>query len=216
MTTSQFYPLLNIKNHRQSSAGLIAALALKFDIEEKNFKLNEHTVVSFCSHNIAQILGIKDIGDAFDCNKSSDAKFPESLRNLRYQLDGTALENIFTAAEIHKILTAMTIGDENDLLFRQLTSYYLIEQLLMPSSSYKWPRVSYWRHVADLESFEKVNWSQAIYENLMDGFTKLKTALLLDPKMKKQHVFGGFAPIVEVSFFFPFFLIMHFICVCII
>ncbi|KAK1398234.1 hypothetical protein POM88_008097 [Heracleum sosnowskyi] len=98
----------------------------------------------------------------------------------------------------------MTIGDENDLLFRQLTSNYLIEQLLMPSSDYKRRRVFYWRHVADIETFEKVNWEKAIYDHeyLMDGFTKLITTLLSETQMMKHHVLVGFAPIVEVSIFF--------------
>lgn len=109
----------------------------------------------------------------------------------------------------------MTIEGENALLFRQLVCYYVIEQLLMPASNYKQLRVLYWRHVSNLETFEKVNWAKAIFEYLIDGFTKMKIALLSDSNMKQQHVFAGFAPIVEVSFF-PNFLIMHCICVYIV
>ncbi|GAU25837.1 hypothetical protein TSUD_31010 [Trifolium subterraneum] len=89
-------------------------------------------------------------------------------------------------------------GEQSQSNFKQLISYFLIEQFLLCSPDPKKPRVSSWGMVEDMNAFEEVNWANAIYDNICESFEKLKAAL---HEVHKQHYFHGCAPVFEVIIF---------------
>ncbi|MCI10373.1 hypothetical protein A2U01_0031466, partial [Trifolium medium] len=85
----------------------------------------------------------------------------------------------------------MSVDDEhNKLYFKQLLSYFLVEQFLLCASDAKTLRSSSWVFVKDLEAFEQINWAKAVFDHLCESLKDLKE------KMRKpgQHCFKGAAP----------------------
>ncbi|KAI5384011.1 hypothetical protein KIW84_071125 [Lathyrus oleraceus] len=94
----------------------------------------------------------------------------------------------------------MTIEDEQSRSnFKQLLTYFLIEQFVLCSLDPKKPRVASWGMVEKMNALEEVNWAKVIFDNTCDSFRKLKNEI--DKGDGKQHYFYGCAPAFEAIVF---------------
>ena len=107
--------------------------------------------------------------------------------------------NIATAAELKKKLGEMSIdNEESKKRFKELMSYFLVEQVLLCGRDTKKLRNSkgYWPLVENAELRENCNWAKATWNHLHTAFDTLKTWCA--KQTVGQHVFIGAAPILEV------------------
>nr|GEY31413.1 protein root hair defective 3 [Tanacetum cinerariifolium] len=185
MKDSPFKGLASVTNKRKSSAILVQALCSSYDASNRVYQLNENTSFSFCSQEIADVLGIQDSGINFkeyekECKKSHPLRFPEYLTDLRTELVGEGISGPMKAPHIKEILKRMGVGsDEGKACFKQLMSYYLMEEVLMCSSNSKKPRIGTWSLVTDLEKSWSVNWPKAIAEHLHHAMERCKRCVAL-------------------------------------
>jgi hypothetical protein len=108
----------------------------------------------------------------------------------------------FKASDLKNLLREMPIiDDQSKLYFRQLLSFYLVDQVLVCSGNSKKLNPKSWGAVQDLHAFEKINWAKIVFEHICDSLKHLKGQMC----HSGQHVFKGFAPVVEVCFAQPFF-----------
>ncbi|CAL5209392.1 unnamed protein product [Lathyrus oleraceus] len=174
MEKSVFYNFLRISNRRESSASLIFLFCKVYDPEKNSFVFNNDVSFSFCAEEVAQVLGIKNIGTSLVYTAAK--KIPEFLFDLKEKFDLDGSRKI-TKKNIKIFLEKMSIDDEQSQSnFKQLLSYFLIEQFLLCSPNPKMSRVSSWGMVEDMNAFEEVNWAKIIFDSICESFRKLKAA----------------------------------------
>jgi hypothetical protein len=61
MKNSMFYKLTQVENSKESSSILIASLCQLYDPIQRRFVFNNKTTFQFCTKEVANVLGIKDI-----------------------------------------------------------------------------------------------------------------------------------------------------------
>lgn len=155
---------------------------------------NNEVSFSFCAQEIAEVLGINNTGTSLVYTKAHE--FPEFLFDLKEEFCSDRSRKI-TTANIRTFLEKMTIEDEQSRSnFKQLLTYFLIEQFVLCSLDPKKPRVASWGMVEKMNALEEVNWAKVIFDNTCDSFRKLKNEI--DKGDGKQHYFYGCAPAFEV------------------
>jgi hypothetical protein len=195
MKNSMFYKLTQVENSKESSSILIAALCQLYDPIKQRFVFNNKTTFQFCTKEVANVLGIKDIGTDYPPVERS--KFPTFMYDLKKKFVGDNGKT-FKSSHLRIILKDMLVDDEhNKLYFKQLLSYFLVEQFLLCSSDSKTLRSSSWVFVKDLEAFEQVNWAKAVFDHICESLKDLKEKMR---KPGEQHCFKGAAPVLEVCF----------------
>lgn len=209
MRDSVFSHVTNIQNDKQSSASLIKLFSDFYDPTTRRFVLNNNTSFSFCAKEVADVLGLENTG--LSLSTPAAKRVPKFVYDLMKECDLGSSREISTAT-IKKLLSQMDVNDEESKLnFKKLFCYFLIEMFFIPSPDPKKPRTSAWAMVEDLNIYEKVNWAEAIYDDLHVSFNKLKNEIKTG--FAKQHNFKGCAPVFEVIVNFHFFVnILYFSC----
>nr|GEW88104.1 RHD3/Sey1, P-loop containing nucleoside triphosphate hydrolase [Tanacetum cinerariifolium] len=168
MKDSIFGSLSSVTNKKESSATLVASLCSLYDPSKRVFQLKDKTCFSFCTQEIAKMIGMQDSGIDFRDYKeqcmSLSSGFPKHLMDIRDKfVDNAKRGGPITASHIKDILRKMTVGDdESKLHFKKLMIYYLIEEVLLCGGNSKNPRKNVWRLVRNLEKGEFVNWSRRL------------------------------------------------------
>jgi len=188
MKKSIFYNLLQVTYRRESSASLISLFCEVYDPVKKSFVFNNNMSFSFC---VGEVLGIKNTRNSLEYTAAE--RFPEFVYELKENFDPDDSRQIKTKS-IKIFLEKITIDDEQSRSnFKQLLSYFLIEQFLLCCPDPKKTCVSSWGMVEDMNAFEEVNWAKTIYDNICESFGKLKAVM----HKQQQHNFLGCAPVFE-------------------
>lgn len=214
MKNSVFASLSSVTNKRESSGTLVEAVCKYYNASRKLFELNDGTCFGFCSKEVADIIDMEDSGIDYEeyekqCSKLS-TQFPFYLKELRAKfVEGDANEGAIMASHMKEILRNMTVDDdESKQKFKQLMSYYLIEQVLLCARNDKKPRSTMWWLVNNLEICETVNWPKETLNHLHSSISDTKT--WLEGDACGQHNFMGAAPVLEVWFGCCFFFLIYF------
>jgi len=147
---------------------------------------------------------MEDTGTDFIAN-SDTMECPDFVAELRERILHKN-DNKVTTSDLKMILPKMSVDDdESKLHFRQLLSFFLLDQILLCSSNPKIVLFRSWWAVQDLESFEQFNWAKAIFNHLNDSVGDLKEKMV---DLNKQHFFKGFAPVLEVCFAKQLFIVL--------
>lgn len=105
-------------------------------------------------------------------------------------------ETLF-AADLKAALSNMPLeNDAHKEAFKQMLTFYLLEQVFLPFSSPKKVCTASWWWVQNLSLCEKVNWPKQIETWLHEGLSNLKRSLEDSPN--SQHEFKGCTPVFEV------------------
>ncbi|GKE36655.1 hypothetical protein Tco_1460060 [Tanacetum coccineum] len=200
MQDSVFGRLSSVTNKRESSGTLVAVLCKYYDPSKEVFELNDKTRFSFCTKEIANTIGIKDSGIDYQeyIEQYSDvsSEYPKYLMDLRAKFVGDAGKRDITVANMKDILREMTVDDDESMRqFRELMTYYLIEEVLLCSSNAKIPRKTMWWTVRNLEACESVNWAKATEDHLHTSMANAKA--WLEAGAYGEHSFVGAAPVLE-------------------
>lgn len=194
MKDSIFSSLSSIVNTRESSATLVEVLSRYYNTSTKSFELPNGIPFSFCSKEVADIIGMRDDGMDVQvlvkqCAQSTCSFPPKALSKA-------------TAAELKEKLGEMAVEDEESKkCFKELLSYFLVEQVLLCGRDAKKLRVRYWPLVENAELREKCNWAKATWNQLHTSIADLKTWSMkkaTGQQTSVQHAFTGAAPILEV------------------
>ncbi|XP_058776922.1 uncharacterized protein LOC131651267 [Vicia villosa] len=197
MQNSVFYDVISIQNNKESSAFFIKMFSDVYEPTNRRFVFNKNVSFSFCAHEVADVLGIKNSGVNFTAPAAKNV--PEFVYDLMKGC-GLGSSRIISTTTIKKLLSQMDVNDdESRFNFKKLLSYFLIEIFLIPSPDSKKPRTSAWEMVEDLDAYEEVNWAEAITDDLHVSFNKLKNAMKTG--LGKQHKFKGCAPVFEAVVF---------------
>ncbi|CAJ2641884.1 unnamed protein product [Trifolium pratense] len=192
MENSIFSKLVQVKNKRESSSALISVLSSLYDAESRKFVFNNEASLSFCIREVAEVLGIENTGTdhIFSTENSAYNNFLDELKVFfNWEEDKE-----FKASDLKNLLREMPIiDDQSKLYFRQLLSFYLVDQVLVCSGNSKKLNPKSWGAVQDLHAFEKINWAKIVFEHICDSLKHLKGQMC----HSGQHVFKGFAPVVE-------------------
>ncbi|KAK9077288.1 hypothetical protein SSX86_005625 [Deinandra increscens subsp. villosa] len=199
MKDSIFGSLTSITNKRESSATLIEVLCKYFNPSKKVIELNKNTPFSFCTKEIAEVVGMDNSGIDYQhyLEQYSDpsSKFPPYLVNLKAKFDVVAKKGI-SASQMKNILREMPVDDDKGKRrFRKLIMYYIIEQVLLCCST-KNMRGRRWWLVKNLEACESINWPKATEDHLYSSMGNAKTCLE-EGASHGQHTFIGAAPVLE-------------------
>lgn len=199
MKDSVFGILSSVTNTRESSGTPVAVLCNYYNPSTAVFELNDKTSFSFCTREIANVIGMEDSGTRFlDYEKqcsSNSSKFPDYLDDLIAKF-GKKAQGSITEANLKEILREMTVDDaESKQQFRELMTYFLIEEVLLCSSNSKMPRSSSWWMVNNLEACESINWAKATEDHLHRSMASVKE--WLEGGMHGQHSFTGCTPALE-------------------
>ncbi|PWA91328.1 protein ROOT HAIR DEFECTIVE 3 [Artemisia annua] len=202
MKDSPFKSLASVTHIRESSALYVQALCRVYDASERLCYLNEHTPFSFCSKEVARVLGMEDTGLDYneyekECGKYSKA-FPGFIADLQTEVPDVSPS--LQIADIVTILKGMSVAsEERKTHFKQLMTYYLIERFLKCSRNPQKARRETWRLDVDLKKCWSVNWPQATAEHLHDAMKSCRE--WWDKGRRTQNSFTGCAPVLEAISF---------------
>ncbi|XP_056687695.1 uncharacterized protein [Spinacia oleracea] len=207
MEDSQFYHLLMIKNHRQTTATMVQVLCESYDAKKRVFNINNNTTIKFCVEEVAELLGIPNTGSdpLLLCRFSKEKevlKLPTSFPDYVYELKNKYADKLMSREKTSKsdagkwgvnwerskrhlstgslvsILKKMEPNNtESRMQYRRLLSYYLVETFLLPSTDEQFCRTSFYKCVEDLERFEATNWAKATLDGIHEAASKIKNGL---------------------------------------
>ena len=194
MKDSGFSSLLSVTFARESSSSFLLKMLNCYDAVNKVFHFNEKTSFSFCTKEVASVLGMSDNGIRFADydNKCKKTAFPKYLKEKYPALNKNTLFNLKST------LSTMSVDDEERKLeFKKLMTFFLLEGLLLPAgNSLKVPRVKNWGLVTNVEECWTVNWAEEICRYLHDSLKVCHNKHKNDPS--KQHPFFGALFVLEV------------------
>lgn len=206
METSIFRKLVNVQNFRESSGTLVFSLATCLKVTGKEMETGKITfefknsTFSFCVKEVEQVLGMENTGisvseyvKAFE-EKDFKKYIPDFLEC--FKLDSI---NSLSSKVLKDKLRTMEINNDNDkAFFQKIMHVFSIDQMLLPSTNYQVVSPKYIYLVDAPEMINRCNWPQAVFEGLFNAL--VGTQNFLKSKSKKQHVFCGALPILEVLF----------------
>jgi hypothetical protein len=114
MKNSMFYKLTQVENSKESSSILIASLCQLYDPIQRRFVFNNKTTFQFCTKEVANVLGIKDIGTDYPPVERS--KFPTFMYDLKKKFVGDNGKT-FKSSHLRIILKDMLVDDEHNKLY---------------------------------------------------------------------------------------------------
>jgi prophage antirepressor-like protein len=109
MRDSVFSHVTNIQNDKESSASLITLFSDFYDTTTRRFVLNNNTSFSFCAKEVADVLGLENIG--LSLSTSAAKRVPEFVYDLMKECDLGSSRKISTTT-IKKLLSQMDVNDE--------------------------------------------------------------------------------------------------------
>ena len=194
MKDSGFSSLLSVTFKRESSSSFLSKMLNCYDPVNKVFHFSEKTSFSFCTKEVASVLGMSDNGIRFADydNKCKKTAFPKYLKETYPAL------NQKTLFSFKETLATMSVDDEEGKLeFKKIMTYFLLEGLLHhAANSLKVPRVQKWGLVTNVEECWTVNWAEEICRSLHNSLEACQKKYKMDPS--KQHPFYGALFVLEV------------------
>ncbi|KAJ0568919.1 hypothetical protein HanRHA438_Chr05g0204791 [Helianthus annuus] len=186
MKESVFGNLSSVVNKRESSATLVEVLSKYYNSSNKMFELPNGISFSFCSKEVADIIGMEDKGvdihEYMQCSKSSFVFPPKALSKP-------------SPADLKKKLKDMSVDDDaSKKYFKGLMSYFLVEQVLLCARDAKKLRKVYWPLVENVDWRENCNWANATWTHLHTSLDDVKKWCAT---REKQHCYIGAAPVLE-------------------
>jgi prophage antirepressor-like protein len=109
MRDSVFSHVTNIQNDKESSSSLIKLFSDFYDPTTRRFVLNNNTSFSFCAKEVADVLGLENIG--LSLSTSAAKRVPELVYDLMKECDLGSSRKISTTT-IKKLLSQMDVNDE--------------------------------------------------------------------------------------------------------
>ncbi|KAJ0575253.1 hypothetical protein HanPSC8_Chr05g0188761 [Helianthus annuus] len=186
MKESVFGNLSSVVNKRESSATLVEVLSKYYNSSNKMFELPNGISFSFCSKEVADIIGMEDKGvdihEYMQCSKNSFVFPPKALSKP-------------SPGDLKKKLKDMSIDDDaSKKSFKELMSYFLVEQVLLCARDAKKLRKVYWPLVENVDWRENCNWANATWTHLHTFLDDVKKWCAT---REKQHCYIGAAPVLE-------------------
>ncbi|KAJ0583202.1 hypothetical protein HanOQP8_Chr05g0171891 [Helianthus annuus] len=183
MKESVFGNLSSVVNKRESSATLVEVLSKYYNSSNNMFELPSGIYFSFCSKEVADIIGMEDKGvdihEYVQCSKGSSASSSKPA----------------TPADLKKKLKDMSVDDDTSKkCFKELMSYFLVEQVLLCARDAKKLRKVYWPLVENVDWRENCNWANATWTHLHTSLDDVKKWCA---SREKQHSYIGAAPVLE-------------------
>ncbi|KAL9995842.1 hypothetical protein Hdeb2414_s0765g00944361 [Helianthus debilis subsp. tardiflorus] len=187
MKESVFGNLSSVVNKRESSATLVVVLSKYYNSSNKMFELPNGIYFSFCSKEVADIIGMEDKGvdihEYMQCSKSSFVFPPKALSKP-------------SPADLKKKLKDMYVDDDaSKKSFKELMSYFLVEQVLLCARDAKKLRKVYWPLVENVDWRENCNWANATWTHLHTSLDDVKKWCAT---REKQHCYIGAASVLEI------------------
>ncbi|MFS7934209.1 hypothetical protein Hanom_Chr05g00388891 [Helianthus anomalus] len=179
MKESVFGNLSSVVNKRESSATLVEVLSKYYNSSNKMFELPNGIYFSFCSKEVADIIGMEDKGvgihEYVQCPKASSK--PTSLADLKKKLKDMSIDD-----------------DASKKYFKGLMSYFLVEQVLLCARDATKLRQVYWPVVENVDWRENCNWAKATWNQLHTSLADVKKWCAT---REKQHHYIGAASVLE-------------------
>ncbi|KAJ0583207.1 hypothetical protein HanOQP8_Chr05g0171931 [Helianthus annuus] len=179
MKESVFGNLSSVVNKRESSATLVEVLSKYYNSSNKMFELPNGIYFSFCSKEVADIIGMEDKGvgihEYVQCPKASSK--PTTLADLKKKLKDMSIDD-----------------DASKKYFKGLMSYFLVEQVLLCARDATKLRQVYWPVVENVDWRENCNWAKATWNQLHTSLADVKKWCAT---REKQHHYIGAASVLE-------------------
>lgn len=195
MKDSGFSSLLSVTFKRESSSSFLSKMLNCYDPVNKVFHFSEKTSFSFCTKEVASVLGMSDSGIRYADYDKKCKKVTAFPNDLKQKYPALNQKTLFSFKET---LATMSVDDEEGKLeFKKIMTYFLLEGLLLPAAnSLKVPRVQKWGLVTNVEECWTVNWAEEICRSLHNSLEACQKKYKMDPS--KQHPFYGALFVLEV------------------